>query len=102
MVLLASRRLLMADLLHPEAGSGGVEVGEEGEVVVFGGVRRQLDDGRSLLEDLAAAVEDEVVVRGNLCVSNTQRRNVPLSLPSIPLPPVLPQFFACLSTERHD
>ena len=34
-------------------------------MVVFGGAGGELDDGGRLLEDLAAPVEDEVVVRGD-------------------------------------
>ena len=48
--------LAVEHLLHPEAGGGAVEVGQEGEVVVLGGVLGQLDDGRRPVEHLAAAV----------------------------------------------
>ena len=51
--------------LHPKARRGAVQVAEQGEVVGFGGVVGQLDDGGGLFEDLAAAVEDEMVVGGD-------------------------------------
>ena len=39
-------------------------------MIVFGGVRRELDNGCCLLKDLAAAVEDEVVMRGDFGEGN--------------------------------
>jgi hypothetical protein len=58
-------RLGLEHLPHPKARRRTVQNAEEGEVVVFGGVGRELDDGGGLFKDLAAAVEDEVVVRGD-------------------------------------
>lgn len=69
---------VVAVLLEPEAGGGGVEDGEQGEVIVLGGALRQLDHRRRLLEDLAAPVEHEMVVRGHKSKRNRQRRPKPL------------------------
>ena len=55
--------LVVRNLFEPEAGGAGVEDGEEGQMVRLRRGRRELDDRRRLLEDLAATVEDEVVVR---------------------------------------
>ncbi len=57
--------LVVADLLHPEAARGAVQQPEQGEVVVLARARRELDDRRRAVEDLAAPVEDEVVVGGD-------------------------------------
>ena len=52
-------------LLHPEARCGTVEQAEQGEMVVLGCVGGELDDRGRPVEDLAASVEHEMVVRGN-------------------------------------
>ena len=43
-------------------------------MVVFGGIGRQLDDRCRLVEDLAAPVEHEVVVRGDEGKGDGERR----------------------------
>ena len=58
--------LSVKHLLHPKAGGGAVEQAEQGEMIVLGGIAGQLDNRCRLLEDLPAAVEHEVVVRGDL------------------------------------
>jgi hypothetical protein len=55
----------VADLFQPETRRRVIEDAEEGEVVVFGSVGRELYDRGSPVEDLAATVENEVVVRGD-------------------------------------
>src|SRR5208282_5191078 len=55
--------LWVEHLLHPEAGGRAVQQADEGKMIVFGRLRRQLDDRRRLLEDLAPAIEHEMVMR---------------------------------------
>ena len=59
----ATVSLVVADLLEPEAGRGGVEHAEQLVVVVFRRIRRQLDHRRRTVEHLPAAIQHEVVVR---------------------------------------
>jgi hypothetical protein len=54
-----------ADLLHPKARRGAIEQAEQGEMIVLGGIAGQLDNRGRTVEDLAAAVEHEVVVGGD-------------------------------------
>ena len=61
------------DLLHPKAGSRTIEHAEECEVVCLCRLCRQFDDGSRPVEHLAAAVEDEVVVRGDEGEGNGER-----------------------------
>ena len=68
--------LVVEHLLHPEAGHRAVEQAEKGQMVCFGGIRRELDDRGSLLEDLAAAVEHEVVVGGDFGEGDGERGTV--------------------------
>ena len=58
---------------HPEARSRTVEQSQQAEVVVLRGRGWQLDDWGRLLEHLAATVQDEVVVRGDLAEDNGER-----------------------------
>jgi hypothetical protein len=55
----------MKDLFHPEAGSGAVKEAEEKQVVVFGSVDRELDDGSGLLENFFSPIEYELIVGAN-------------------------------------
>ncbi len=66
--------LVMEHLLHPEARRRAVQQPEQGEVVVLARARRELDDRRRLVEDLAAPVEDEVVVGGDEGEGDGERR----------------------------
>ena len=52
-------------LLHPETCGRAIEEAEQGEVVLLGGPCWQLDDRGSAVEYLAAAVQHELVVRGD-------------------------------------
>ncbi len=62
-----------AHLLQPEAGHRRVEQPEQPQVLVLAGAGGQLDHRRRLLEDLATAVEDEMVMGGDLGEGNGQR-----------------------------
>jgi len=64
----------VAHLFHPEAGGGAVEEAEEGEVVVFARLTRQLDHRGRLLKHLPALVQHEIIVRGDFCEHDGQRR----------------------------
>jgi hypothetical protein len=61
----ATVAFVVAHLFQPEASRRAVQQPEQGEVVVLARARRELDDRRRAVEDLAAPVEDEVVVGGN-------------------------------------
>ena len=67
---------VVEDLLHPEARRRTVEEPEQSEVVVLSCARRQLDDRGRLLEHLPAAVEHEMVVRGDECEDDREGRAV--------------------------
>ncbi len=67
--------LVMKNLLEPKTGGGAVEQTEQAEVIFLGRARRELDDRRRLLEDLAAPVEDEVVVGGDVGEGDRQRNS---------------------------
>ena len=56
---------VMEDLLHPKARGRAVEQAEQGEVVVLGRFGGQLDHRGRLLEDFAATIEHEMVMRGD-------------------------------------
>jgi hypothetical protein len=57
--------LIVKYLLHPKARGGTVEQAEQSEMIILRGMAGQLDDWRRTVEDLPAAVEYEVVVRGD-------------------------------------
>ena len=59
-------------LLHPKARRGTVEQAEQGEMVFLGGIAGQLDDRSRTVKHLPAAVEHEVVVRGDEGKDNGQ------------------------------
>ena len=64
-MLIDGAPFVVKGLLHPEAGRGTVEKAEQGKMVILSSVVLELDDRSRLLEDLAAPIQHEVVVRGN-------------------------------------
>ena len=56
-------------------------------MIVFAAAGRQLDDWCRTVEDLAAAVEDEVVVGGDLAEGDGQRLGKPAKRYLVPAPP---------------
>ncbi len=91
--------LIVTHLLQPEAGGRGVEEAEQADMVVFRGTRRQLDDWRRLLEDLAAAVERKVVVRSDFAESDGERNAVTCGEIMVPAPPGLSQLGSRAASE---
>ena len=65
---------IVAVLLEPEEGGGGVEHAEQVEVLLLGGSLRQLDDRSGPIEDLPTPVEHEMIVSRHKSESNKSRR----------------------------
>ena len=55
----------MKYLLHPKTGGRAVEQTQQGEVIGFRRAGGELDHRRGTVENLAAPVEDELVVGGD-------------------------------------
>src|SRR5690606_18612108 len=82
----------MHHLLHPKARGRAVQEAKEGEVVLLGRAGGELDDRRASIEDLSAAVEDEVVVRRDEGEGDGEGRAESLAEETTPLVPCEAKF----------
>ena len=67
---------VLTSRLQPEARGGGIEEAKQAQVFGFRSTCRQLNDRSRTFEHLAAAIEDEVVVRSDVAECDGQRSAV--------------------------
>ena len=86
-MLINRAALVVKNLLQPKTRHRRIQQPEQPQVLVFAAASGQLDDRRGTIENLAATVEDEVVVGGDEGEAYAQRNEKAFPLKSTPFKP---------------